>query len=476
MPPYRPVEQHASAPSPGGYHRYHIETAPAPDIAPFPSRFRVEVKRHRLALLILKEALHYRGNKEVIASRPCVYGVFSGPVGGFAPREQLCVGCLRCTTEYPDVVQIHKNPEHARLGDAFFTADYVEAVSYEARTGRIPVKGAGYRGRFGGEGWDGMWTDMSEIVRPTRDGIHGREFISTVVDLGEKPGFLALDERGEPDSAVPETLLLPVPMLFDAPPPAAISERLVRALADAARATATLAVLPLSAMERFGCVGPHVVPLVTPAEAPALRGQPAMIELAGADLASCRELSARFADTIVCARLEFAPGLTQELLRLSAAGVRVFHVVADFHGRGQDGRFALEWIREVHQGLVEAGSRDAVTLLGSGGVIGAEHVAKAIICGLDAVALDTPALVALQARLPGECRDRTASRFALPDFPHPWGVQRLQNLLGAWRDQLLEVLGAMGLREVRRLRGEMGRAMLQRDLEREAFAGIAGYA
>lgn len=33
----------------------------------------------------------------------------------------------------------------------------------------------------------------------------------------------------------------------------------------------------------------------------------------------------------------------------------------------------------------------------------------------------------------------------------------------------------MGLREVRRLRGEMGRAMFQKDLEREAFTGIEGY-
>jgi hypothetical protein len=33
----------------------------------------------------------------------------------------------------------------------------------------------------------------------------------------------------------------------------------------------------------------------------------------------------------------------------------------------------------------------------------------------------------------------------------------------------------MGLREVRRLRGETGRAMFQRDLEAEAFAGIEGF-
>ena len=38
-----------------------------------------------------------------------------------------------------------------------------------------------------------MWTDMSEIVRPTRDGIHGREFISTLVDIGSKPSFLTFD-------------------------------------------------------------------------------------------------------------------------------------------------------------------------------------------------------------------------------------------------------------------------------------------
>jgi glutamate synthase domain-containing protein 2 len=56
-----------------------------------------------------------------------------------------------------------------------------------------------------------------------------------------------------------------------------------------------------------------------------------------------------------------------------------------------------------------------------------------------------------------------------------WGVRRITNLLASWRDQLLEVLGAMGLREVRRLRGEIGRAMFQNDLESEAFSGIQGY-
>ena len=46
-------------------------------------------------------------------------------------------------------------------------------------------------------------------------------------------------------------------------------------------------------------------------------------------------------------------------------------------------------------------------------------------------------------------------------------MRRIENLIGAWHQQLIEVLGAMGIREVRRLRGETGRAMFFEDLERD---------
>src|SRR5439155_24468069 len=108
--------------------------------------------------------------------------------------------------------------ERLKLGDSFFTSDYVELLCYEAQTGSVPVRGAGYRGPFGGEGWNGMWTDMSEIVRPTRDGIHGREFISTTVDIGEKPAYLRFSEDGEVLVDESKCFSLPIPMLFDVPP------------------------------------------------------------------------------------------------------------------------------------------------------------------------------------------------------------------------------------------------------------------
>ena len=45
--------------------------------------------------------------------------------------------------------------------------------------------------------------------------------------------------------------------------------------------------------------------------------------------------------------------------------------------------------------------------------------------------------------------------------------------MGAWHSQLIEVLGAMGIREVRRLRGEVGRAIFMEDIEKEAFGDLA---
>jgi len=45
----------------------------------------------------------------------------------------------------------------------------------------------------------------------------------------------------------------------------------------------------------------------------------------------------------------------------------------------------------------------------------------------------------------------------LDEVDAEYAVQRIENLVGAWHQQLIEVLGAMGIREVRRLRGETGR-------------------
>ena len=77
------------------YQRYHIDAQPTPDIVPWPNRFLVNVSKIGLAKLLIQEIFHQRGDIKAITSRPCMYGTFSGPIGGFAPHPQYCVGCLR---------------------------------------------------------------------------------------------------------------------------------------------------------------------------------------------------------------------------------------------------------------------------------------------------------------------------------------------------------------------------------------------
>ncbi len=459
------------------YQRFYIHTKKAKHLFPHPCRFSVKVNRLKLAKHILKEIVEYWGKWDVVLSRPCVYGVFSGPLGGFAPRQHLCVGCLRCTTQYPDMVTILRNPARDCLGDAFFTPDHVEAVAHEAETGRIPIRGAGYKGKFGGSLWDGMWTDMSEIVRPTRDGIHGREYISTSVDIGGKPAFLSFDEAGNPQGAQPQAISTPIPMLFDAFADSVLDKKLAKILVDCADALKTFVILPLKKISEFSLKNVHIIPRIGPNDLGSLFNEkelsPSILEMSFWDLKVYQTLKNRFPKALVILRAGY------EEINFPAcydAGLRIFHLGADYHGRSPSGKFALELIREANKCLVDMRCRDEVTLIGSGGIVAAEHLAKAILCGLDAIALDTPLLVALQAQFKGDTANIEGDGFKLhADMPIEWGKQRIKNLIGAWYDQLLEIMGAMGLREVRRMRGEIGRAMFQKKLEMEAFGEIAGY-
>ena len=131
-------------------------------------------------------------------------------------------------------------------------------------------------------------------------------------------------------------------------------------------------------------------------------------------------------------------------------------------------------IREVHLNLVDKKVRHKVNLIFSGGIALAEHVAKSLICGADAVSIDLPLLVALECRLCNRCKERKSCPVKLEEVEPEWGRQRIVNLMSAWHSQLLEVMGALGIREARRLRGEVGRSMWFEDLERESFGPIFG--
>ena len=72
----------------------------------------------------------------------------------------------------------------------------------------------------------------------------------------------------------------------------------------------------------------------------------------------------------------------------------------------------------------------------------AEHLPKSVLCGADGVSLDLTLMIALEVWKGGNEDISAFDRFAILD--PEWGAQRIKNLMAAWRDQLLEILGAMG--------------------------------
>lgn len=464
------------------YDRYRINARVTEDFIPHPPSFIQKINPFELGRHIVEETIKYRGNWQVVKDSPCKYGVFDSPIGGFGlliPRyrdkyQEKCVGCLRCTTQHPRVVQILRNTDTAGFGDSYFNKAHYDTVHFESATGRIPVRGAGYRGEFGGEGWDGMWTDMSEIVRPTRDGIHGREYISTVVDIGIRDDFLEFDEGGLPINLSAQNFSLPVPFIFGLLPKSASSEKVTRAIVAAAGEIASMSIVPVDQVIKQALFFDYVVPYVKKNQIDLVQKlgySPKMIELATSNINYFENLQNRFPDTIISLRVPFI----SNILDLVDAGVNTFHLTANYHGL-VNGGFIMDKIMEIHNELIDAGKRESVTLIGSGGIIAAEHLPKALLCGLDAVSLDTTMMVAMQAKFLGEAIDRNTAKFELPkQLTADWAAQRLINLSASWRDQLLEIMGAMGIREVRRLRGEIGRAMFQKDLDKEAFSNIEGY-
>ena len=161
--------------------------------------------------------------------------------------------------------------------------------------------------------------------------------------------------------------------------------------------------------------------------------------------------------------------------KLAREGVHGLHLFADYHGQdySKEAKHISAALKEVHQLLVREGLRDQVTIIASGGITLAEHVPKAIIRGADLVGIDTTVLVALQAEFLGETRKRDTCQLRPRKIDQAWGTQRLVNLFGVWHDQLIEILSAMGMRDVRRLRGDIGRSMMDEELREQSFKGIA---
>jgi ferredoxin len=455
--------------------KYHIHTEPAPP------RFRTEGK---LGVVDWREDCSSCKN---CVKKGCVYGLYRDELDalhdkpGYLDYIYQCKGCLTCIQNCTkNILTRVVNPEYERLGDAYFTPDIILTTWTQSETGAVPVSGCGYGGRFSGPGFDSMWTDMSEIVRPTRDGIHGREYINTCVDIGRRLTRLTFSGMELCDTP-PPLIQSPLPLMFDVMPQHWRHPAVISSLVKAAEELGLYCVLPADHPAASAADSGTVVPLlpstgVAPKGA-ATNAQMVIVPDSDAILDVIAALKRENPKRIVAVRLTAKPGVAERVVWLTRKGGEVVNLVFDKHGREEAAtkpRHMRDVLRETHKALVKEGIRDEITLISSGGVGLPEHMAKAIICGADLVAVDIPLILAMECRLCGECERGEPCQVDLANIEEKHAVHRVMNLMGAWHSQLLEMLGAMGIREARRLRGETGRCMFFEDLEREAFGRLFG--
>ncbi|MEK7992953.1 MAG: glutamate synthase-related protein [Planctomycetota bacterium] len=398
-----------------------------------------------------------------------------------------CMGCFSCVQNCTKgLLGLVVNPAYERLGNSYWTPEIIQTTWMQAETAKIPVSGAGYRGPFSGPGFDSMWTDMSEIVRPTRDGIHGREYISTAVDIGRKPSFLTFEcERLA--GKHPPLVSIPMPLIIDMDSPQHTLPALGPILRETARRTGLIAIVnqhdgSFTRDDRepdLSHVAFHLDPKAPPLPKEVL-DKTKLVEMPDSldVLERIRKLKTTYPDIVISVRIALDSNGCKRAIELADfQEVEVIHVAADLNGNeigAQNPRFIKDMIREIHTSLVENGRRDEITLIAGGGIALAEHMAKVIICGADLVTINLPLLIALECQLCDRCRPGMLCPAKLERIDFEYGVGRMTNLIAAWHDQLIEVMGAMGMREARRLRGDVGRAMFFEQLEEETFGKLFG--
>ncbi|MFX1303557.1 MAG: glutamate synthase-related protein [Promethearchaeota archaeon] len=354
--------------------------------------------------------------------------------------------------------------------EKYWSPQIISQILYQAETGKIPVSGAGYGGSFAGEGFDAIWFDMSEIVRPTRDGIHGREYISTIIELGRKALNLNFDKKKQLLKKRPSLLKLPFPIVFNPLPLISKDNTKIKSIIKAAYSLGTIAIIPQSdfsedllPFSKAICLRLNSKPNQLEKK---LIQKAKMVEIE--DFCLMKTVKKSAPNIIYSIFLPVEEGIENKVLSLTRNGIDIIHLNFDLYGKSKEGDIPTV-IKRIHDFLVDKKCRNSVSIIASGGIAAAEHVAKAMICGADCVAIDYILLIILGCSLWADLSFPCVAEHGEIDLN--WAFNRLKNLIAAWRDQLLEVLGAMGIREIRRIRGEVGRAIFYKE-EKDKFRNL----
>lgn len=133
-------------------------------------------------------------------------------------------------------------------------------------------------------------------------------------------------------------------------------------------------------------------------------------------------------------------------------------------------------LASVDQRLREEGIRNNVSLIVGGSIRSAADVVKAIALGADACYIATAALLALGCHLCRTCQSGKCNWGIATQRPElvkrlnpEIGSERLINLMTAWRHEIKELMGGMGINSIEALRGNRlmlrGIGLTEKELE-----------
>ena len=445
----------------------------------------------------------YRCIRCRVCERQCANGVHRYDADGdvMLSDEFQCVDCQRCVCLCPThALKIRKNENELRE-NANWKQNTILEIYKQANTGGVLLSSMGNPEPFPVY-WDKILINASQVTNPSIDPL--REPMETRVFLGKKPHDIDRDENGAINTELPPQVELQLPVMFSAMSYGSISYNAHKSLATAAEALGICYntgegglhedfyqygrnTIVQVASGRFGVykdyleAGAAIEIKMGQGAKPGIGGHLPGTKV-GADVSKTRMIP-EGSDAISPAphhdiysiedlrQLVFSLKEATEYKKpviVKVAAVHNIAAIASGIARSGADIIAIDGFRggtgaaptrirdnvgipielalaAVDKRLRDEGIRQNVSLVVGGSIRSASDVIKAVALGADACYIATSALLAWGIAT----QDPELVKRLNPET----GKERLVNLLTAWKHEIKEMMGLMGINSIEALRG-----------------------
>ena len=405
--------------------------------------------------------------------------------------ESRCVDCQRCVAFCPThALKIVKN-ENALRESANWHGHAVEEIWKQAATGGVLLSSMGSPKELSVY-WDRLLLNASQVTNPPIDPL--REPMETRVFLGKKPERIRRDAQGRLITELTPQLELSMPVLFSAMSYGSISFNAHESLARAAEALGIC--YNIGVHEDYLMAGAAIEIKMGQGAKPGIGGHLPGAKIVG-DVSRTRMIpegsdaispaphhdiySIEDLRQLICSLKEATQYRKPVIVKVAA--VHNIAAIASGIARGGADIIAIDGFRggtgaaptrirdnvgipielalaAVDQRLREEGIRNQVSLIAGGSIRSSADVVKAVALGADACYIGTAALIAMGCHLCRTCQSGRCAWGIATQRPElvkrldpDEGTERLINLMTAWKHEIMEIMGGMGINSIEALRG-----------------------